>query len=86
MNTPRPLAGVRQVAKRRLQLFLRLVHAAACDMNAGTAGSAEREQRLIVVPSGERLEHLGPLCRALGVSRELAGEKERAADVGERLE
>ena len=55
-------------------------------MNAGAAGAAEREQRLVVVRSRERLEHLRPLGRPLRVTGKLARDKQRAADVGERLE
>ena len=86
MHAARPLAGVCQVSKRRLQLLLGLVHAAARDMNTRATSSAERKKRLMVVGSGKRLEHIRPLRRPVGIAGELARGQEAAADIGECLD
>ena len=85
MSAPRTLARIRQLADRRKQFALRSVDPAVRREDIRATCPTEREERDRVVLAHEILQHRTPLLRTLGVTRKVAREHQRAANIRERL-
>ena len=86
VHTARALAGFGQFTDRGDELLLSGVDSPVGREDIGATRAAEREEHHVVVPADELLQDAAPLLRPFGVACPLAGEHQRAADVGECVE